>query len=237
MQVDLAVLLRLQEKDKAMRENEQLLESLKPKIEELDAALEVVGEQLAIARKNAEEADAHRAELEGRIESYRVMQERRRQRLEWVRGAKEASTIMAELDLARSVLAQEEAEWIRSADRLKEAEARVAELEATLEQIREEQGPAREEVAKLGTQYQTELADSCKARDDVAKTVKPNILAIYRRTLQGRAPMALYPLQDGACGHCFTSVPLHRRQQIVNGQSVEHCEACGVLLYCEDNSE
>src|SRR3989475_3954794 len=39
----------------------------------------------------------------------------RSQRLEWVRGAKEASTLMAELDLARSVLAKEEAEFMRSA--------------------------------------------------------------------------------------------------------------------------
>jgi len=50
------------------------------------------------------------------------MQEQRRQKLEWVRGAKEASTLMAELDLARTVLAKEEAEFMRSGDAVGEAE-------------------------------------------------------------------------------------------------------------------
>ena len=42
-------------------------------------------------------------------------QERRQQRLEHVRNPKEASTLMAELDLARSVMAKEETDWVRSA--------------------------------------------------------------------------------------------------------------------------
>jgi len=46
----------------------------------------------------------------------------------------------------------------------------------------------------------------------------------------------LYPLRGGACGHCYTAVPLHRRQQIENGQAVEACEACGVLVY-KDRAE
>ncbi len=237
MKVDLEALLRLQGKDKVVKASEDLLKSLDPKVEELDHALETVGEQLALARKGAEEADAKRAESEGRIESYRIMQDRRRQRLEWVKGAKEASTIMAELDLARGVLAKEEAEWIRSADRLKEAEARVVEIEAAFSETEETQAPLREEVAKLATQYESELTDACEERDKVALDVKPNMLSIYRRTLRGRAPLALYALHDGACGHCFTSVPKHRLQQIRNGSVVEHCEACGVLLYSESTDE
>lgn len=237
MKVDLEALLRLQEKDKVVKASEDLLESLEPKVEELDHALEVVSEQLALARKGAEDADTRRAGSEGRIEGYRIMQDRRRQRLEWVKGAKEASTIMAELDLARGVLAKEEAEWIRSADRLQEAQARVVEIEATHKEIEEVQTPLREEVAELETRYQSELADACKQRDKVALEIKPNMLAIYRRTLRGRAPLALYPLHDGACGHCFTSVPKHRIQQLRNGSVVEHCEACGVLLYNASTDE
>src|SRR2546421_11662753 len=54
-----------------------------------------------------------RDDLEGKIASYRTMQEQRRQRLEWGRGAKEASPLMAELDLARLVLAKEGAGVMR----------------------------------------------------------------------------------------------------------------------------
>jgi len=56
---------------------------------------------LAVARAGIQAAMDRRDELEGKIANYRTMQDQRRQRLEWVRGAKEASTLMAELDLAR----------------------------------------------------------------------------------------------------------------------------------------
>ena len=231
MQLDLEVLLDLQEKDVAVRAAEDQLKALQPGIDALDAALLEVESALQAARKKAEEAEGRRSELEGRIESYRLMQERRRQRLEWVKGAKEASAIMAELDLARGVLAKEEAEWIRSADQVQEAEQLVSEAEEVIEQIKETQAEERAEIAVKVAEFEKEIGIATGIRDEAASGVKPRMLEIYRRILQGRAPEALYPLRSGACGHCYTAVPLHRRQQIENGQAVEACEACGVLVY------
>jgi predicted nucleic acid-binding Zn-ribbon protein len=235
VQVDLAVLLNLQEKDRAVMMVEEQLNALQPEIEVLDTALAQAEEQLALAQKDAGDAEVRRAELEERIESYRVMQERRRQKLEWVRGAKEAATIMAELDLARTVLAKEEAEWIRSADKVQEAEHRLAEMQREVQETRETQEPTRQELAARTSELEAELAQARRERDEAAKQIGPDLLDLYQKILRGRAPQALYPLRGGACGHCFTSVPLHRRQQIQAGQSVEPCEACGVLVYNADH--
>ena len=35
----------------------------------------------------------------------------------------------------------------------------------------------------------------------------------------------------GACGACYTAVPLNRRSQIRSGAVLDGCEACGVILY------
>ena len=231
VQVDLEVLLDLQEKDKAVREAEGQLAALQPKIGALDATLSEAEGMLRVAQENTKEAEAHRAELEGRIESYRVMQERRRQRLEWVKGAKEASAIMAELDLARSVLAKEEAEWMRSADQVQEAEKVVAEAQELVDTTKEVQAPERDELATKAAGIEGEIAKAQGIREAAAKKIDTKALELYQRILRGRAPQALYPLRGGACGHCYTAVPLHRRQQIENGEAVEACEACGVLVY------
>lgn len=231
MRVDLKALLALQEKDSAITAIEKKLRALRPEIEDLDADLAELEDQLAEARSAAVEADKRRADLEARIESYRVMQERRRQRLEWVRGAKEASAIMAELDMARGVLAKEEAEWMRSADELQEAEELVAEAEARVEELKEAQGPRREESAAQSEAFQLEIEAARAERAEAAKEVDFKTLQYYDRILSGRAPNVLYPLTAGACGHCHTAVPLHRRQQVVSGSVVEPCEACGVLVY------
>jgi len=233
---DLVALLNLQAKDKVVMDIEAGIESLEPVLEELDEELEVAMAELETARSRAEDADQRRQDLEAKIEGYRVMQERRRQKLEWVRGAKEASTLMAELDLARTVLAKEEAEWVRSADRLKEAQKLVEEQDENVAATKEAQAPKREEIAAKLAEFDDQLQAANAERDKAAKGVAQNLHDRYNRIRQGRAPLALYALQNGACGHCYTSVPLHRRQKLFGGQRTEPCEACGVLLY-DDSSE
>ena len=236
MNSDLAALLELQAKYKIVLDIDEEMRALDPQLAELDTELDGARGELEARRVRAVEADERRAELEVKIEGYRIMQDRKRQKLEWVRGAKEASTLMAELDLARSVLAREEAEWIRSADRVQEMQKLVAESEQVVADIEEAQAPAREGIESIRSGLETKLAAAKKERDGAAKPVKPVLRDQFNRILRGRARLALYPLTTGACGHCFTQVPLHRAQKIRNGQSIEACEACGVLVYQDDRA-
>src|SRR5882724_10155644 len=144
---ELEALLTLQEKDQAVTATDEALAALAPEVSTLDEAHAAAERVLAVARAGIQAAIDRRDELEGKIANYRSMQEQRRQRLEWVRGAKEASTLMAELDLARSVLAKEEAEFMRSGDAVTEAERRAAEAEKALQEVHAAQGPAREGLA------------------------------------------------------------------------------------------
>src|SRR5467141_4773288 len=144
---DLEALLVLQDRDVAVASCDARLKALDPELKTLDeqiAAAERVVEQ---ARAGIQAAHDRRDGLEGKIQNYRTMQDQRRQRLEGVRGAKEASTLMAELDLARSVLAKEEAEFMRSGDAVTEAERRAAEAEQALAQLRAQQAAEREGLA------------------------------------------------------------------------------------------
>src|SRR2546428_13994480 len=153
------------------------------------------------------------------------MQEQRRQRLEWVRGAKEASTLMAELDLARSVRAKEGAELMRSGDAVTEAGRKAAEAERALEEVRERQAPLREALAGKREQIAAERERAFAERERATAGVTPGLLARYERIRRGKAPLALYALHGDACGHCFTAVPTQRRALIQRGASIEGCEA------------
>src|SRR6266853_1287216 len=202
---ELEALLALQEKDRAVTATDEALAALAPEVSTLDEAHAAAERALAVARAGIQAAIDRRDELEGKIANYRSMQEQRRQRLEWVRGAKEASTLMAELDLARSVLAKEEAEFMRSGDAVTEAERKAAEAER-----------------------------ASAERERATAAVGASLLALYERIRRGKAPLALYPLHGDACGHCFTAVPTQRRVLIQRGASIEACEACGVLLYAPE---
>ncbi len=231
MHPDLDSLLTLQAKDQEVTRFELTLAALEPEVRRLDEVVAGAERVLSAARRSIEDAMRRRDELEGKIASYRSMQEQRRQRLEWVRGAKEASTLMAELDLARSVLAKEEAEFMRSGDAVQEAERKAAEAEQALAGIREGQAADRESLAARRETILAEVERAREARTEASHGVNGSLLGRYERIRRGKAPLALYALHGDACGHCFTAVPTQRRVLIQRGASIEACEACGVLLY------
>jgi hypothetical protein len=230
---ELEALLALQQKDQAVMATDEALAALEPELGALDAAQAAAERALEAAQAAIRAALNRRDQLGGKIANYRTMQEQRRQKLEWVRGAKEASTLMAELDLARSVLAKEEAEFMRSGDAVTEAERGAAEAEQALEELRAQQAPLREQLAGRREQIAGEREHTLAARELAAGAVSPALLARYERIRRGKAPLALYALHADACGHCFTAVPTQRRALIQRGLSIEGCEACGVLLYSQ----
>ena len=234
MHPDLEALLILQEKDQAVTATDEALAALAPELATLDAAQATAESALATARAAIQAAIDRRDALEGKIANYRTMQEQRRQRLEWVRGAKEASTLMAELDLARSVLAKEEAEFMRSGDAVAEAERKAAEAEKGLAEVRARQAPQREALAGKRETIVAQREHAFAERERATANVGASLLARYERIRRGKAPLALYPLHGDACGHCFTAVPTQRRALIQRGASIEGCEACGVLLYAPE---
>jgi len=231
---ELESLLVLQDRDVAVTQCDAQLAALAPEARVLDERIAVAERALAQARAAIQAAQGRRGDLEGKIASYKTMQEQRRQKLEWVRGAKEASTLMAELDLARSVLAKEEAEFMRSGDAVGEAERKAAEAERALEEVREAQAAEREGLAGRRDAIVGERERAVRAREAAAAAVSAGMLARYERIRRGKAPLALFALHGGSCGNCFTAVPTQRRALIQRGATIEACEACGVLLYSKE---
>jgi uncharacterized protein len=231
MHSDLVKLLELQAKDDVLSDVDQRLAQLDHNRAALDQRLESARQGVEAAQKALAEGRRRRDELEARIESYRVLQDRRRQRLEQVRNPKEASAVMAELDLARSVMAKEEGEWVRSADAVVQLEHKLQTEESNLKTIESAQA---EERAKLEEQRAVVAAEREKAnreREASAATIDRPLRIRYDRLRRSRSSAVVVPLVGGSCGGCHTAVPLNRRSQIKAGSVVDGCEACGAILY------
>jgi predicted nucleic acid-binding Zn-ribbon protein len=141
---------------------------------------------------------------------------------------------MAELDLARTVLAKEEAEFMRSGDAVGEAERKTAEAENALQKVHEAQATQREALAGKRQEIASERELLAIEREAASKNVNGALLARYDRIRRGKVPLAAYALHGSSCGHCFTAVPTQRKALIQRGVTIEGCEACGVLLYAKE---
>jgi uncharacterized protein len=237
MHPELVKLLDLQDKDLALLDVDQRLQAVTEEVESLDQVVSEANARVELARGAVRDALRRREEVEAKVDTYRKLQEGRRKRLEVTRPGKETAPLMAELDLARQVLAREEAEWMRAAESVVSLEAKVTEAEHAVETLHSDQAEPRGELAARIAGLQAERAAKFDVREVSAAHIEKSVRARYDRLRRSRAPRAVVPLAGDACGACYTAVPMNRRSLIRNGTVIEGCEACGVILYVPSDGQ
>jgi uncharacterized protein len=237
MHPDLVKLLDLQAKDEALHEAEQRVEAIQAEEQALDRELSDAETAIEQARRSGADAARRRGELEGKIENYRKLETRGKQRLELARSQRELQALTTELDLARSVLQKEETDWYRISDSITGFEGQLREAEKRLEQVRADQDTARTELGERMKAASRERDRARTERERAAADIDRPLRTHYERLRQSRRSIVVVALAGAACGACFTTIPLNRRTQIEAGVLIDTCESCGVILYSDDAGE
>jgi len=237
MHPDLVKLLELQAKDVALLEADQALDAVLAELEALDQQLADADAELARTRKAVADTTRRRGEVEAKVDNYKKLEARGKARLDQIKNPREAQAVMTELDLARSVLAKEEQDWMKLADQVSGLEAQVTQLEGRLAEMRAAQETQRTEVngrrqAAEGVR-QARLAE----RDAMANSVNRALRQRYERLRTVKLTRVVMALDGAACSACFTTVPLNRRNQIRAGTLIDACESCGVILFAPEEIE
>lgn len=231
MHPELIKLLDLQAHDLELLAVDTRLLEVDNKVATLDDELGKVREAVNAAQRSADLERKKRDELEAKIEGHRKHQEKRKEKLEFMKTPKEVSALMAEIDLARSVLSNEESEWVRSADQVGTLENRRKDSEAQVATVESDQAEARAALAAQRGALEAERREVLGRREASAGMVNRPLLQRYDKLRGNRKTVVVVPLSGPACGACFTQVPLSRRTQIKAGDIIEGCESCGVILY------
>jgi predicted nucleic acid-binding Zn-ribbon protein len=237
MHPDVVKLLELQDRDMALLAADRGLDAVLAEVQALDQQLADQEAAAAQARQAVAEASRKRQEVEGKIDNYKKLEERGRLRLEQVRTPKELQAVNVELDLARSVLAREESDWLRVSEQVTALELAAQEADKRLEQMRASQEAARAEVDLRRQEAEQRRNQALAARDATAGEVNRALRTRYERLRSVKSVGVVVALSGAACGACFTTVPLNRRSQIRAGTLIDSCESCGVILYAEDAGE
>jgi predicted nucleic acid-binding Zn-ribbon protein len=231
MHPELTKLLDLQAHDLELLAVDARLSELGTRIGTLDEELGKARETVNAAQRSIEAERKKRDELEARIEGHRKHQEKRKEKLEFMKTPKEISALMAEIDLARSVLSNEESEWVRSADQVGILENKKKEFKTVAKAVESAQAEVRAELENQREALAAERQEVLGQREVSAAQVTKPLLQRYDKLRGNRKSVVVVPLAGPACGACFTQVPLSRRSQIKAGAIIEGCESCGVILY------
>ena len=223
-----AGLRELQRLDDAIQEAMERIETLEASLEEVEEPAKVLDEGVETTRGRLQEmrVEERRRELAG--EEKRTRQKRLEERLSSVRNVREESAVNAELDLVRRAREADEQEALSLLDQIRRLEDRLGEA---LNEAREQIEPRRKELEAEKAEAEATEARLRKERDDYAGSLSTAELRIYEGIRSGGRRRALACLtEDGACGHCFSVVPLQVQNEIRHGTSMVRCEACGVIL-------
>jgi len=232
MHPELIKLLDLQARDIELLEVNRRLQELDGEVVELDQQLNAAREAIVSAERAMAQEARRRDELETKIEAHRKHQDKRREKLEFMKTQKEVAGLMAEIDLAKGSLSAEENEWVKVSDQVAQLEMRKTDAEQQAHTIERDQAAARAAIQARRDAIEQERDGARGRREASARNVSRPLLQRYDklRTASSR-PYVVVALSGPACGACFTTVPVSRRGQIKNGTVIEGCESCGVILY------
>ncbi len=237
MHPDLPKLLDLQARDQRIAELAVGLAALASERGALDAALESARSQLAAAERHVADARKRRDDREQKLEGYRGQQEKRKERLEQERNPRVAAQLMADLDLTRSIVADEEAEWLRAADDASQRQQAAEQAAARLAAMEEEQVAAREDLDARENEARSVHTAARSERDAAAGELDRVLRTRYDRLRNGRRPQVLVKVIGGTCTACYTAIPRSRVGQLqADGILLDGCEMCGAILYVEEAS-
>jgi predicted nucleic acid-binding Zn-ribbon protein len=224
-------LKELQRLDREIRDAEQRAEAFIPQLDQVDGpALQLEAEASATKTRLTEmRLDERRHELSAdeKRNRTRILQDR----LNAVRNVREEAAVTAELEMVRRALEGEEQDALTLLDQIRKLELRYEEQEAKLAAARAEVEPRRQELIQGREAVLAEIVELKARREAFSKTMNPRQLQLYQgiRGRTGRQAVAELTA-DGACGHCFSVMPLQVQNQVRHGAELVRCEACGVIL-------
>jgi len=227
-------LLELQSLDEEIDRTRAAMKGFDPELEELDAPVAEIEREIAAVGKRLEEMQAEARRLERGADEKRAHLKRYEEHLARARTVREEAAARAEIDLVEGAAEADENDAVNLLEQVTRAELKLDELKLKLEIAREETAPRRQELVEAREAAGTDLEVLQDRRLNQFTRLSGEAAQLYERIRAGKTRVAVATLtEDGACGHCFSVIPIQEQNEIRRRERIYRCEACGVILYVE----
>lgn len=224
-------LRELQQIDQDIDSLREGLDGFPERLEEVEGPALQLESELEATRKRLQDIKLEERRLELAADDKRARSKRLQERMNSVRNLREEAAVQAELDLVRRALEGDEQEALGLLDNIRKLEERVDELEGAVDAAVAEVAPRKKELLTEHEAQKAELDNLLARREAFAGQIDPAERRLYDSIKAGGRSVVVAELTaDGACGHCFSVIPLQLQSNIRTGTEVIRCEACGVII-------
>jgi predicted nucleic acid-binding Zn-ribbon protein len=224
-------LKELQRLDGEIQEAEKRADAFGPQLEDVEGPALRLDTEAGATRARFQEMKLDERRHELAADDKRARSKTLQERLLAVRNVREEVAVTAELSMVQRTLEGEEQDALTLLDQIHKLEIRLQEQEDSLAEARAEVEPRRQELIKEREAIGAGISEMRQRREEVASTMNSRQLQLYQdiRGEAGRQAVAELT-SDGACGHCFSVMPLQVQNEVRHGSELVRCEACGVIL-------
>lgn len=224
-------LKELQKLDTQIQEARERIVAFDPQFEEVEEPALVLESELGTTRNRLKEMKLEERRVERSTEERQERLKKLEERLGSVRNLREEAAVSAELDMVRRALQGDEQETLSLLDQIRKGEERLAELETAYSEAAAAVEPKRDALIAEREGVKADLERLERERVAFTEGMDSEELRIYN-AIRGRSSRAAVAelTADGACGNCFGMVPLQNQNEVLHGEALIRCDACGVIL-------
>lgn len=224
-------LLNLQQVDQKILKTRDLIRGFDPLLAEVDEPALRLESDFETTSSRLQEMRLDERRLEVAVEEKQARVQRLEERLTQVRNVREESAVQAELGLVRRSLESEEQEMVSLLDQLSRFEERLADQKAAMEEEKAAVEPRKMELEADRSAASADLETLESERNGLAEQIDERYRRVYDNLITGGRRVAVAPMtEDGACGACFSIIPLQVQNEIRSVAPLVLCESCGVIV-------
>jgi predicted nucleic acid-binding Zn-ribbon protein len=224
-------LKELQKLDQKIVKAQQQVRDFDPLFEEVEEPALALESELNTTRSRLQEMKVEERRIELSTEEKRGRVKRLEDRLGSVRNLREEAAVSSELDMVKRSLQNEEQEALTLLDQIRKLEDRLAEVESAYSEAQAQVEPKKQDLLDRRRDAKQRLESMIEERESFASDLDPEELRLYEGIRSGGRRVAVADLtHDGACGNCFSVIPLQLQNEIRHGEAIIRCEGCGVIL-------
>jgi hypothetical protein len=231
-------LSRLQKLELEVRRLQAMLDRVDEQTGALNTQLQQCEAPVASAQRQQQELQKTYRSQEAELQANQDRIAKSHEKLRAVKTNKEYQSGLKEIDDLKQIGSKLEDEMIACLDEIQagqtflkehqaQAERRVAQIRAELEQVRRE----AHESAMLREAVQAQA-------DEVSRSLAPNLLALYRR-IRDRKPdgIAVAEVRSAVCGGCHVNIPPQMYNEMQRRDRLKNCPNCDRIIFWENDVE
>lgn len=234
MHKELQILLKIQERDRAILELELLAKKIPEKIQALQLELEKYRQDLEFLRSDFEKKVKNRRLKELELAAKEEEISRYQNRLYQIKTNKEYSALLHEIGLAKADKSQLEEEIIIALDGEDNLSKIISQKKEALNKEEDTLHQEEKKGQELLNQIKGKLNQVTEERKELVTKISKELLEDYEKIWRRKRDWAVVKLINGICQGCFMTLPPQMVIEVKKDNSFIHCENCARIIYIED---